>query len=67
MKNRFWSAGRNIRLEPAMPSFVKEYQIRDNTILYEAFGGRGMICNPYALFLYLLEKEEYQDYTYLGA
>ncbi len=23
-----------------------------------------MICNPYALFLYLLEKEEYQDYTH---
>lgn len=24
-----------------------------------------MICNPYALFLYLLEKEEYQDYTHI--
>ena len=45
--------------------FVKEYQLRDKTILYEAFGGRGMICNPYALFLYLLEKEEYQDYTHI--
>lgn len=44
-------------LRTSYAEFVKEYQIRDNTILYEAFGGRGMICNPYALFLYLLEKE----------
>ena len=52
-------------LRTSYAEFVKEYQIRDNTILYEAFGGRGMICNPYALFLYLLEKEEYQDYTHI--
>lgn len=37
-------------LRTSYAEFVKEYQIRDNTILYEAFGGRGMICNPYALF-----------------
>ena len=43
------------RLRTSYAEFVKEYQIRDNTILYEAFGGRGMICNPYALFLYLLD------------
>lgn len=24
-----------------------------------------MICNPYAIFQYLLEKEEYQDYTHI--
>ena len=47
-------------LRTSYAEFVKEYQIRDNTILYEAFGGRGMICNPYALFLYLLEKEDYR-------
>ena len=52
-------------LRTSYAEFVKEYQLRDKTILYEAFGGRGMICNPYALFLYLLEKEEYQDYTHI--
>ena len=52
-------------LRTGYAEFVKEYQIRDNTILYESFGGRGMICNPYALFLYLLEKEEYQNYTHI--
>ena len=52
-------------LRTSYAEFVKEYQLRDKTILYEAFGGRGMICNPYALFQYLLEKEEYQDYTHI--
>ena len=52
-------------LRTAYAEFVKEYQLRDNTILYEAFGGRGMIDNPFALFQYLLEKEEYQDYTHI--
>lgn len=52
-------------LRTCYAEFVKEYQLRDKTILYEAFGGRGMICNPFALFQYLLEKEEYQDYTHI--
>ena len=52
-------------LRTAYAEFVKEYQLRDNTILYEAFGGRGMIDNPFALFQYLLEKEEYQEYTHI--
>ena len=30
-------------LRTSYAEFVKEYQIRDNTILYEAFGGRGML------------------------
>ena len=52
-------------LRTSYAEYVKEYPVRENTILYEAFGGRGMICNPYAIFQYLLEKEEYQDYTHI--
>lgn len=38
----------------------KKIPIKKNTILYESFWGRGMIDNPYALFLYLLDDEKYQ-------
>lgn len=52
-------------LRTSYGEYVKEYAVKDKTILYEAFGGRGMICNPYAIFEYLLEQEEYQDYTHI--
>lgn len=45
--------------------YVKEYPVEEHTILYEAFGGRGMICNPYAIFKYLLSKDRYKDYTHI--
>ena len=45
--------------------YVKNCPVEDKTILYEAFGGRGMICNPYAIFCALLQDEKYQDYTHI--
>ena len=52
-------------LRTSYGEYVKEYPVKDKTILYEAFGGRGMIDSPYAIFQYLLEKEEYQEYTHI--
>lgn len=37
----------------------------DKTILYESFSGQGMSCNPYALFLYLFNHEEYKNWTHI--
>lgn len=45
--------------------YVKEYPVEEKTILYEAFGGRGMICNPYAIFKYLISEEKYRDYKHI--
>lgn len=39
--------------------------IQPKTVLYESFHGASMSCNPYALFLYLIEAEEYKDWTHI--
>lgn len=52
-------------LRDAYAQYVKDYPVEKNTILYEAYGGRGMICNPYAMFKYLIEKEEFQKFTHI--
>ncbi len=43
----------------------KKYDIDDKTILYEAFYGRGITCNPSALFRYLLNDERFSDFTHV--
>ncbi len=52
-------------LRAAYAEYVKDYPVEKNTILYEAYGGRGMICNPYAMFRYLISREEYQKFTHI--
>ncbi len=44
-----------------------QYKLDDHTILYEAFFGRGITCNPGALFEYLLNDERFKDYTHVWA
>ena len=39
--------------------------IKEKCILYEAFGGRGMTCSPHALFKYLLNQTEFQEYLHV--
>ncbi|MDO5134599.1 MAG: CDP-glycerol glycerophosphotransferase family protein [Eubacteriales bacterium] len=39
--------------------------LRENQVLYEAFGGRGMTCSPYAFFCCLLEEEAYKDLVHV--
>lgn len=43
----------------------KKTSVDPHTIMYTSFYGRGMCCNPYAVFLYLLGKEEYKDYKHI--
>lgn len=43
----------------------KEYSVDDKMILYEAFYGRGITCNPGALFLYLLKDSRFADFTHV--
>ena len=39
--------------------YYKYSKINQNTVLYEAFFGRGMLCNPYAIFRELIENPNY--------
>lgn len=45
--------------------YYKNLLIDDKVILYDSYFGRGMICNPYALFLELLHNEDFKDYTHV--
>ena len=39
--------------------------VDDKMIMYEAFFGRGITCNPGELFRYLLSDERFKDYTHV--
>ncbi len=39
--------------------------VLDNTILYESFWGRGLVDNPYAIFLELLERQEFSNFRHI--
>lgn len=43
----------------------ERYSVEDKTILYTAFHGRGLCCNPYALFLYIKGQERFKDFTHV--
>lgn len=45
--------------------YYKHLAIEENIILYDAYFGRGMICNPYAIFLELVSNDEFKDYTHI--
>lgn len=41
--------------------------LRAKTILYESFHGRMLSCNPFALFLHLLDSPDFADWTHIWA
>lgn len=43
----------------------KNNTIDDKMILYEAFYGRGITCNPGALFRYLVKDSRFSDFTHV--
>lgn len=45
--------------------YYKNLLIEDKVILYDSYFGRGMICNPYALFLELINNDDFKDYTHV--
>lgn len=50
--------------------YIKGYRnrpIKDNMILYDSFWGRGAMCNPYALFEYLLHDPDYVKFEHVWA
>ncbi len=45
--------------------YYKYCKVRDHVVLYESFYGKGMLCNPYAIFLELLGDPEFKDYIHV--
>lgn len=45
--------------------YYKNLLIDDKVILYDSYFGRGMICNPYAIFLELKNNKDFKDYTHV--
>lgn len=45
--------------------YYKYIPVSKRTVMYESFFGRGMICNPYALFLELLNTPKYAKYRHV--
>lgn len=60
-----WKENGSVRARARYARYYKKLPIRKKTILYESFMGRGMTCNPYALFRAMLDNPEYQDYTHV--
>lgn len=51
-------------------AYIKKYRkapIKDKSILYDTFWGRGAMCNPFALFEYLLHDPRYADFEHIWA
>lgn len=49
-------------------AYYKEYKsckVDDKMIMYEAFFGRAITCNPGALFNYIFNDERFADYTHI--
>jgi len=45
--------------------YFETQAVTDNTILYESFHGSSLACNPYALFLSLLDSPEHEGWTHI--
>lgn len=45
--------------------YYKYTHISKKTVLYESFFGMGMLCNPYAIFLELINNSEYSGYKHI--
>ena len=45
--------------------YYKHCKVNPNIIVYDSYFGRGLVCNPYAIFLELVNNEEFADYTHV--
>lgn len=45
--------------------YYESLPIEKNTILYESFHGVSMSCNPYALFLHVLQRNEFKGWKHI--
>lgn len=56
---------KNFKREVMYTKFYEEESLDDKVILYESFHGNTMGCNPYAIFKYLLNNDEYNGFEHI--
>lgn len=47
--------------------YYKRYDVKDDLILYESYGGFGMVCNPLAMFKVLITDPQYAHFKHVWA
>ena len=47
--------------------YYHRYRLNPHMVFYEAHGGAGMVCNPYALFLAFLQRPDFREYHHIWA
>lgn len=55
----------NLRAGAVYAHYYRHTRVKPKMVMYEAFFGRGMLDNPYALFLELLESPEYKHFQHI--
>lgn len=55
----------NIKIRTKYAYYYKYCKIKENIVLYEAYFGKGMLCNPYAIFQELLNDLQYADLKHI--
>ena len=61
----FMNQTENRRLSMKYAQMYKTKKINEKAVLYESYWGRGMIDNPYALFVELYGRDEFKDFTHI--
>lgn len=56
---------RNFRIRADYARYYDNLKIDDKTILYEAYHGRSVTGNPYAIYKYLLNDPKYKSYKHI--
>lgn len=45
--------------------YYEHCKIRENVVLYESYFGKGLVCNPYAIFLHLLKDSNFSHLQHI--
>ena len=53
------------RKNVAYARYYKQCRVQSHTVLYESFYGRGMLCNPLAIFNVLLHDPKYKHFKHI--
>lgn len=61
----FYLKSKYRRRAAAYARYYNQCHVHKHTVLYEAFYGRGMLCNPYAIFNALFHDPKYKNFKHI--
>ena len=60
-----YNRSRTLRLKANYVEFCETQPVSDNVCFFESFSGRKMTCNPYAIFLEMISRKEFTNWTFV--